>query len=285
VVVLFPPPPPPPPPPAPRRELPTVLHVADLTTRYGAITALRAVSIEVSAGEVVALIGPNGAGKTTLLGSIAGLLRPAAGTVRFKDREVTGASPDRMLRAGMALVPEHRRIFADLTVEENLVVAGVTMRASARRRRIDELAERFPVLAEKRALHAGYLSGGQAQQLAIARALLTDPDLLLMDEPSLGLAPTLVDSVFDLIGELREQGRTMLIVEQNAQRALEVADRAYVLRSGAIVDHGPAAELRGRTDIFDTYLGAQGGTAAGPPPAGGGVAGEPGTPSGEGGPA
>jgi branched-chain amino acid transport system ATP-binding protein len=240
-----------------------VLRVEGLTTRYGAITALRDVDLHVDQGEVVTLIGPNGAGKTTLLGSIAGLLRPASGTVRLHDADLTGATPDRMLRAGVSLVPEHRRIFADLSVEENLVVAGVTLSKRTRSRRIEELTARFEVLAEKRSLPAGYLSGGQAQQLALARALMTDPDLLLMDEPSLGLAPTMVDAVFELVAELRGQGRTMLIVEQNAQRALEVADRAYVLRSGVIADEGPAAELAQRTDIFDTYLGV-GADADGP---------------------
>lgn len=237
-----------------------MLHVEGLTTRYGAITAVRDVSLDVEDGEVVALIGPNGAGKSTLLGSVAGLLRPAAGTVRFRGEDVTGASPDRMLRAGVALVPERRRLFADLTVEENLTVAGVTLSQARREQRKRELAERFPVLAEKSALPAGYLSGGQAQQLALARALMTEPQLLLLDEPSLGLAPVLVTEVFALIAELRAQGRTMLIVEQSSQRVLEVSDRAYVLRSGSIVEHGPAAELAARSDIFETYLGV--GTAA-----------------------
>ena len=236
-----------------------MLAVQGLTTRYGAITALRDVDLRVEEGEVVALIGPNGAGKTTLLGSVAGLLRPAAGRVLLHGRDLTGATPDRMLRGGVALVPEHRRIFADLTVHENLVVAGVTLPRRARERRIREMNELFDVLGDKRELPAGYLSGGQAQQLALARALMTDPELLLMDEPSLGLAPTLIDAVFDLVAKLRAQGRTMLIVEQNAQRALEVADRAYVLRSGAIADEGPARQLAGRTDIFDTYLGPSGG--------------------------
>jgi branched-chain amino acid transport system ATP-binding protein len=193
---------------------------------------------------------------------VAGLLRPTAGTVRFDGRDVTGRGPDAMLRAGVALVPEHRRIFAGLTVEENLIVAGVTLRPAERQRRIAELTERFPVLAEKHALPAGYLSGGQAQQLALARALVTDPALLLMDEPSLGLAPVLVDTVFALIRQLKEQGRTMLLVEQNAQLALEIADRAYVLRSGRIVDEDRAAVLAGRTDLFDTYLGAEDGRSA-----------------------
>lgn len=232
-----------------------MLDVQSLTTRYGAITALRDVSLHVDDGEVVALIGPNGAGKTTLLGSIAGLLRPAGGQVLFRGRDVTGHSPDRMLRSGVSLVPEHRRIFADLTVEENLVIAGVTLSAGARRRRIGELSERFEVLGQKRALHAGYLSGGQAQQLALARALMTEPDLLLLDEPSLGLAPTLVDEVFALVTELQAAGRTVLLVEQNAQKSLAVADRAYVLRSGQLAYEGTADQLLSHGDIFATYLG------------------------------
>jgi branched-chain amino acid transport system ATP-binding protein len=241
-----------------------MLAVEGLTTRYGAITALREVDLRVEQGEVVTLIGPNGAGKTTLLGSVAGLLRPAAGRVVLDGRDLTGATPDGMLRAGVALVPEHRRIFADLSVHENLVVAGVTLSRRVRERRIRELSERFDVLGDKRELPAGFLSGGQAQQLALARALMTEPELLLMDEPSLGLAPALIDAVFDLVTELREQGRTMLIVEQNAQRALAVADRAYVLRSGEIADEGPAAELAERTDLFDTYLGATSGETEDP---------------------
>lgn len=240
-----------------------MLEVDGVTTRYGAITAIRDVSLRVDAGEVVALIGPNGAGKTTLLGSVAGLLRPALGTVRFQGRDVTGATPDAMLRAGCALVPEHRRIFTDLTVEENLVVAGVTLSPSRRQERIDELCARFPILGDRRSELAGFFSGGQAQQLALARALMTEPDLLLLDEPSLGLAPALVDEVFALLADLRAQGRTMLLVEQNAQRALELADRAYVLRSGSVVAEGSAAELAGRTDLFETYLGLGAGTAAG----------------------
>ncbi len=235
-----------------------MLELDGLTTRYGAITAIRDLGLRVEEGEVVALIGPNGAGKTTTLGSIAGLLTPAAGTVRLDGEDVTGTAPDAMLRKGVALVPEHRRIFADLTVAENLQVAGVTLAAGDRRRRLDEMAEVFPVLAEKWKTQAGYLSGGEAQQLAVARALVTDPRLILMDEPSLGLAPTLVDVVFGLIADLKAQGRTLLVVEQNARRALEVADRAYVLRTGSVVDEGTGAELLARTDLFEAYLGSKG---------------------------
>jgi branched-chain amino acid transport system ATP-binding protein len=235
-----------------------VLELEGLTTRYGAITAIRDLGLRVEEGEVVALIGPNGAGKTTTLASIAGLLTPAAGSVRLDGEDVTGTAPDEMLRRGVALVPEHRRIFADLTVNENLQVAGVTLAAGDRRRRLEEMAEIFPVLSEKWRTHAGYLSGGEAQQLAVARALVTDPRLILMDEPSLGLAPTLVDVVFGLIAELKAQRRTLLVVEQNARRALEVADRAYILRTGTVVDQGTGPELLARTDLFEAYLGSTG---------------------------
>lgn len=232
-----------------------MLEVAGLTTKYGAISALRDASLTVGSGEVVGLIGPNGAGKTTLLNSIAGLLEPAAGTVTFDGADVTGSSPEKLLRSGLALVPEHRRIFTDMTVEENLKIGGVTRAADDRASDLDEMAELFPVLRQKWTTQAGFLSGGEAQQLAIARALMARPKLLMMDEPSLGLAPILVDVVFDLIATLRSQGRTLLVVEQNATRMLEAADRAYVLRSGEIVASGRGAELRERGDLFDTFVG------------------------------
>ncbi|MFZ9017032.1 MAG: ABC transporter ATP-binding protein, partial [Ilumatobacteraceae bacterium] len=187
-----------------------MLEVSGLTTRYGAISALRDAELHVGSGEVVGLIGPNGAGKTTLLNTVAGLLAPSAGQVRFDGVDVTGRSPEKLLRSGLALVPEHRRIFTDLTVEENLRIGGITVPAADRPALLDEMAERFPVLRHKWTTSAGYLSGGEAQQLAIARALMSKPRLLMMDEPSLGLAPVLVDVVFDLIVSLREQGRTLL---------------------------------------------------------------------------
>ncbi|MFW2333538.1 ABC transporter ATP-binding protein [Ilumatobacter sp.] len=232
-----------------------MLDVARLTTRYGAISALRDASLHVGSGEVVGLIGPNGAGKTTLLGTIAGLLKPSSGTVTFEGSDVTAASPERLLRSGLALVPEHRRIFGDLTVEENLRIGAVTVPSAERAELLDEMAERFRVLKLKWDTSAGFLSGGEAQQLAIARALMSRPRLLMMDEPSLGLAPTLVDVVFELIESLRASGRTLLVVEQNAARMLEVADRAYVLRSGEVVAEGSGAELRERDDLFDTFIG------------------------------
>ena len=232
-----------------------MLEVSGLTTKYGAISALRDASLTVSEGEVIGLVGPNGAGKTTLLNTIAGLLEPAAGSVTFQDNDITGAAPERLLRSGLALVPEHRRIFVDLTCEENLKIGGVTVSAADRERLLEEMAELFPVLRQKWTTAAGFLSGGEAQQLAIARALMSEPTLLMMDEPSLGLAPVLVDVVFDLIATLRQQGRTLLIVEQNASRMLGVSDRAYVLRSGEIVATGTGAELQARDDLFDTFIG------------------------------
>jgi len=156
---------------------------------------------------------------------------------------------------GLALVPEHRRIFADLSVEENLRIGGITVPAGRRQPLLDEMAEQFPVLRDKWTMSAGYLSGGEAQQLAIARALMSEPRLLMMDEPSLGLAPVMVDVVFELIASLRDRGRTMLVVEQNATRMLDMADRAYVVRSGAIVAEGTGAELRDGDRLFETFLG------------------------------
>jgi len=232
-----------------------VLEVTSLTTKYGSIAALRGVSLTVGAGEVVGLIGPNGAGKTTLLGSVSGLLQPTDGAVSFQGNDVTGASPDQLLKSGLALVPEHRRIFVDLTVEENLRIGGITLKASERELALEEMMEQFPVLRSKSDTAAGFLSGGEAQQLAIGRALMSRPTLLMMDEPSLGLSPLLVDMVFDLVDDLRAKGMTMLIVEQNAGRMLAAADRAYVLRSGELVASGTGTELLERTDLFDTFVG------------------------------
>ena len=233
-----------------------MLKIDGLTARYGSIAALRNATLDVGSGEVVGLIGPNGAGKTTLLSAVAGLISPAEGRVTLEGDDITGHTPEKLLRSGVALVPEHRRIFADLTVEENLKIGGVTVTPAKRAELLDEMAERFEVLKEKWDVSAGFLSGGEAQQLAIARALMSAPRLLMMDEPSLGLAPVLVDLVFELIDSLRDQGRTLLVVEQNAARMLEVSDRAYVLRSGEVVASGTGAELSRRDDLFDTFVGS-----------------------------
>ena len=232
-----------------------MLEVSGLTTAYGEISALREANLSVGSGEVVGLIGPNGAGKSTLLNTVAGLLVPRVGRVEFKGRDVTGRPPEELLKAGLALVPERRRIFVDLSVEENLRIGGVTVPAAERGDLLDEMAELFPVLRDKWTTSAGYLSGGEAQQLAIGRALMSRPHLLMMVDPSLGLAPILVDAVFELIEALRAQGRTLLIVEQNASRMLEVADRAYVLRSGQMVAEGTGTELQSDERLFDLFVG------------------------------
>ena len=232
-----------------------MLDLASVTTCYGAVTALDAVSLRVGEGELVALIGPNGAGKTTLLNTVAGLLKPASGTVSFRGRIINGDEPASLVRQGLALVPEHRRIFKDLTVEENLKLAGATVPRSQRKARIDEMAVLFGVLRAKWTTSAGYLSGGEAQQLAVARALMSEPKMLLLDEPTLGLAPTLVDVIFELLVTLRRQGRTILVVEQNAKRVLGIADRGYVLRSGRLVAEGVGVEMAADPALFESFLG------------------------------
>jgi branched-chain amino acid transport system ATP-binding protein len=232
-----------------------VLRVEGVTARYGAVVALHDVSLQVDHGELVALVGPNGAGKTTLLNTVAGLVEPVKGTVTLEGRDVTGAEPATLVRAGLTLVPEHRRLFRDLTVGENLQLAGVTAASSARRQRLQDVRRRFAALDAKWDVAAGYLSGGEAQQLAIARALMSGPRIVLLDEPTLGLAPALVDLVFDLLAELRAAGTTILVVEQNARRTLELADRGYVLRTGRVAIEGTGGELAAHEDLFGTYVG------------------------------
>ncbi len=232
-----------------------ILEVDQLITRYGSLTALHAVSVHVAEGELVALVGPNGAGKTTLLSSVMGLLKPSGGVVRFEGRNITGFDPAANVASGLALVPERRRIFKDLTVAENLRLAGSTVAKSLRQSRMDEMGDRFPALRSKWDVSAGFLSGGQAQQLAVARALMSAPKVLLLDEPCLGLAPTMVDVIFELLDQLRSQGCTILVVEQQAQRVLSVADRGYVMRTGEIVAEDSGPDLSGRPDLFDTYIG------------------------------
>jgi branched-chain amino acid transport system ATP-binding protein len=232
-----------------------VLAVENLTTRYGALTALRDATLRVEQGELVALVGPNGAGKTTLLSTVVGLLRPASGRIVFNGVDVTGRDPASLVSSGLALVPERRRIFKDLSVKDNLLLASVTQPKRFRSERLEEMASLFPILRDKWDISAGYLSGGQAQQLAVARALMSDPKVLLLDEPCLGLAPTMVDVIFDLLVSLKADGRTVLVVEQQAQRVLGIADRGYVLRTGSIVAEGTGAELLSNGDLFASYLG------------------------------
>jgi branched-chain amino acid transport system ATP-binding protein len=224
-----------------------MLQVRDLRVRYGAVEALHGISFEVASGEVVTLIGANGAGKTTTLAALSGLVR-ARGSIRFEGQAILGKPPHEIVRAGIVQVPEGRLVLAGMSVEENLRLAS--------RDGVDEAYTRFPILRDRRTVSAGSLSGGEQQMLAIARALLARPRLLLLDEPSLGLAPKVVTEVFAVLAELKQRGTTMLLVEQNAAKALRLADRGYVLELGGIALEGRAAELLRDERVARVYLGA-----------------------------
>ena len=234
-----------------------MLEVANLQVRHGAIRAVRDISISVAKGELVAILGANGAGKSSTLMCIAGALKASGGAVRVDGRDVTSAKPETLVRCGVATVPETRDVFPDLTVAENLALGSYIRRSDkagvARDR--DRMFSLFPRLAERRAQAAGTLSGGEQQMLVIARALMSRPKVLLLDEPSLGLAPVIVDQIFEMIAELKASGLTILLVEQNVAKALAVADRAYVMRLGAIAASGTAAEIAAATDLSALYLG------------------------------
>jgi branched-chain amino acid transport system ATP-binding protein len=236
-----------------------MLELTDLDVRYGNIRALRGVSLRVAEGELVALIGSNGAGKTTTLRTISGLLRPTEGTITFEGAEISRAPTDRIVALGISHCPEGRRIFGGLTVAENLRLGAVSR---SDRRAIAEDLEMvfglFPLLKERIGQAGGTLSGGEQQMLAIGRALMSRPRLLLLDEPSLGLAPLMVERIFATIGELKSQGRTILLVEQNVHHALDIADRAYVMETGHITLEGPAAVLRHDPKVEQSYLGVGG---------------------------
>jgi branched-chain amino acid transport system ATP-binding protein len=232
-----------------------LLEVESLTARYGAVMAVRDVSLKVGAGEIVALLGANGAGKSTTLACIAGLHRSRRGQIRFDGEDIARLSPERVVRRGISLTPEGRRLFSALTVEENLLLGGATR---GRRGRADygDLLALFPILRERLKLAAALLSGGEQQQLAIARSLMSKPRLLLLDEPTLGLAPILVSLVYDLIRRLRdEQGLSVLLVDQNVHHALDLCDRAYILRTGEIASEGLPEELRRSSEVQAAYLG------------------------------
>jgi branched-chain amino acid transport system ATP-binding protein len=237
-----------------------LLDVSELSARYGSVTALHGVSLEVREGEMVALIGANGAGKSTLLRTISGLLAPSGGRVRLEGRDLTARSPDAILRAGIALVPERRRVFTELSVLDNLHLGGYALaRGGDFRQRLDEGVEEayrlFPVLRQRRDQPAGTLSGGEQQMLAIGRALMSRPRLLLCDEPSLGLAPLVVHEIMRLLAMLRERGTTILLVEQNARMALRAANRAYVLEAGRVALSGTGAALLEDDQLKAAYLG------------------------------
>lgn len=235
-----------------------MLTIKDLTASYGAITALHGISLEVAEGELVALLGSNGAGKSTTLKSICGVLRPVQGRVTFLGEEITNKAPEAVLKKGISMVPEGREIFGSLTVEENLRLGAFTSYQRDRYKAdLEEMFALFPILKERFTQAGGLLSGGEQQMLAIARALMSHPKLLMLDEPSLGLSPTMTDSIFELITTLRERGTTILLVEQNAERALEIVDRAYLLTTGSIEFSGSPDELKRRVDIEAVYFGGE----------------------------
>jgi len=232
-----------------------LLSVTDLTVRYGQIEALHGVSLEVFPGEVVALIGSNGAGKSTTLRAVSGMIAAASGSVFFDGHQITNLRGDQIVRRGLAHIPEGRQIFGDQSVFDNLLLGGFSLDSSALRSQADQEIRRFPVLYERRKQRAGTLSGGEQQMLAISRGLMSRPKMLLMDEPSMGLAPLLVRQVAQTILDLNAQGVTMLLVEQLASMALAVADRAYVIQNGVVRLQGPSKDVAANPEVVRLYLG------------------------------
>jgi branched-chain amino acid transport system ATP-binding protein len=232
-----------------------MLEAQGLTSHYGRIPALKGIDLRIEPGELVALVGANGAGKTTLLRALSGVQRVSAGRVWFEGEDITAARPDRRVRLGIAQVPEGRQVFGPLSVEDNLILGAYLRPRAEARRALGGIYDRFPALAERRRSPAGMLSGGQQQMLAIGRALMAAPRLLLLDEPSMGLAPRLVEEIFGAIRRLRESGTTIFLVDQNARAALAIADRAYVLETGRIVLAGAGAELAANEAVKRAYLG------------------------------
>ena len=233
----------------------TILKVEDINVYYGAIHAIKGVSFEVNQGEIVTLIGANGAGKSTVLNTVSGLLTSKTGSIVFDGQNLHGVAPHKVVARGLAQVPDGRRVFLQMSVEENLEMGAYTRPSSEIAPGIADVYERFPRLKERRTQVAGTLSGGEQQMLAMGRALMSKPKLLMLDEPSMGLAPILVEQIFDIIKELHKAGTTILLVEQNAQAALSVADRGYVLETGKIVTSGTGTELLASPEIKRAYLG------------------------------
>ena len=236
-----------------------MLKVSDINVSYGAIHALKGISFHVEEGEIVSLIGANGAGKTTTMQTISGLLRSRTGSITFRDTEISKTEPHKIVRMGLAQVPEGRRVFSTMTVQENLEMGAYILsgkKGATTAQDLEMVFDRFPRLKERRRQVAGTLSGGEQQMLAIGRALMSHPSMLLLDEPSMGLAPLLVQEIFDCIQQVNKGGTTILLVEQNAKMALSVSHRAYVLETGTIVLEGPAADLLANDQVKHAYLGA-----------------------------
>jgi branched-chain amino acid transport system ATP-binding protein len=235
----------------------SLLEVRDLQVFYGAVQAIKGISIDVEEGQVVTLIGANGAGKTTTLRALSGLLKPAAGEIRFDGKPLNGVAAHEIVTRGIAHAPEGRKIFPLMTVQENLELGGFSRKGESLVKDIDGVFERFPRLSERRLQKAGTLSGGEQQMLAIGRALMSRPRLLMLDEPSMGLAPIMIQLVFSTIAELKEAGSTILLVEQNASAALGLADQGYVLETGRVVLSGTGKDLRNDVNVRKAYLGEE----------------------------
>ena len=233
----------------------TILKVDNINVYYGNIHAVKGVSFEVNEGEIVTLIGANGAGKSTTLKTVSGLLKPRSGDVLYKGKSIKGVRAHKIVESGLAQVPEGRHVFLHMTVDENLDMGAYTQPASTIAPGLERVYEQFPRLKERRRQVAGTLSGGEQQMLAMGRALMSNPKLLMLDEPSMGLAPLLVEQIFDIIKELHRAGTTILLVEQNAQMALSVADRGYVLETGRVTLTGPGRELLADEAVKKAYLG------------------------------
>ena len=237
-----------------------MLKIRNLDAGYGKLRVLKNISMHVNAGEIVTIIGANGAGKTTLLATIAGLIRATSGTIRFQDVELCRLTAPKIPALGCVMVPEGRQVFATMTVEENLILGGHVRQKEGKKLIMDRLAyqyELFPILRERRNQFAGTLSGGEQQMLAMGRALMSKPSLVMMDEPSTGLAPLIVRDIFQIIVRLRDEGSTVLLVEQNARAALSIADRGYVLETGKVIVQGPAEDLMANKDVQRAYLGRE----------------------------
>lgn len=233
-----------------------MLKVNDINVYYGAIHAIKGISFEVNQGEIVTLIGANGAGKTTILHTVSGLIKPKEGSITLFDKEITTIEPHKIVEMGMAQVPEGRRVFSKMSVQENLEMGAYTRKDKGNfAADLDMVFEKFPRLKERRKQLAGTMSGGEQQMLAMARALMSKPRIILLDEPSMGLAPILVDEIFKTVVEINKTGVTVLLVEQNAHKALSIANRAYVLETGNIVMSGDAKDLLDNEDVKKAYLG------------------------------
>jgi branched-chain amino acid transport system ATP-binding protein len=232
-----------------------MLKITGLETYYGNIQALKGIDIEVTQGEVVTIIGANGAGKTTTMKSMAGLLKPKKGKIEFLGEDVTGMRPDQLLSRGISLVPEGRAMLSKMTVQENLEMGAFLRKDAEVKKDIEKVMDRFPILRERKNQFAGTMSGGQQQMLAIARALMSRPKLLLLDEPSMGLAPLIVADIFRIVKEINQEGTTVLLVEQNVRQALKVAHKGYVLETGKIITSGSSTDLLNDPKVKEAYLG------------------------------